>query len=162
MSMSMMPISKTGSEKVKEKLEEKKREFETLPAIIKEAREKGDLKENAEYHAAREKQGMLQAEIRKLSGDISLARIIDASSLPADVVTFGKSVTVQNEEDKDQTSTFHVVGPAETSFFKDSISVASAMGRALLSKKKGDVVEVKSPSGSTHYRILSIDYYNFS
>lgn len=160
--MSVMPISKIGSEKVKKKLEEKKKEFETLPGIIKQAREKGDLKENAEYHAAREKQGMLQAEIRKLSGDLSLARVIDPKSLPANVVTFGKSVTIQEEENKDQSSTFHIVGPAETSFFKNSISIASAMGRALLSKKVGDVVEVNSPSGSNHYRVLAIDYYNFS
>lgn len=160
--MSVMPISKIGSEKVKKKLEEKKKEFETLPGIIKQAREKGDLKENAEYHAAREKQGMLQAEIRKLSGDLSLARVIDPNALPANVVTFGKSVTVQSEENKDQSSTFHIVGPAETSFFKNSISIVSAMGRALLSKKVGDVVEVNSPSGSNHYRVLAIDYYNFS
>ena len=82
------PITKKGYDKVKEKLSELKAEFDTLPAIIAEAREKGDLKENAEYHAAREKQGLLQAQISKLESDLAVCEIVDPSKMNKDIVTW--------------------------------------------------------------------------
>ena len=91
------PITKEGYDNVKVKISELKTEFESLPEIIAEAREKGDLKENAEYHAARERQGLLQAQISKLESDLASCEIIDPSKLDKDTVTFGKRVKVKDK-----------------------------------------------------------------
>lgn len=159
--MQLMPISQAGKEKVIARLEEVKKEFETLPDIIRRAREKGDLKENAEYHAAREKQGFLQAEINKLSSDISNARVVDPLTLPKDIVTFGKKVTLCAEKNPQEKSVFNIVGPGESPYFENSISINSTMARALLRKKVNEIVDVHSPSGTHVYRILSIEFFKF-
>ncbi|MEI0529981.1 transcription elongation factor GreA [Brachyspira pilosicoli] len=149
------PITKEGYDKVKEKLSELKAEFDTLPAIIAEAREKGDLKENAEYHAAREKQGLLQAQISKLESDLAVCEIVDPSKMNKDIVTFGKRVKVK---DKNSNAVFEyrIVGELEADMSKNEITIVTPIARGLLTKKVGDVVTIKVPAGDKVLEILEI------
>lgn len=149
------PITKEGYEKVKEKLSELKAEFDTLPAIIAEAREKGDLKENAEYHAAREKQGLLQAQISKLESDLAVCEIVDPSKMNKDIVTFGKRVKVK-DKNSNAVSEYRIVGELEADMSKNEITIVTPIARGLLTKKVGDVVTIKVPAGDKVLEILEI------
>ena len=150
------PITKEGYDKVKEKLSELKAEFDTLPAIIAEAREKGDLKENAEYHAAREKQGLLQAQISKLESDLAVCEIVDPSKMNKDIVTFGKRVKVK-DKNSDTVSEYRIVGELEADMSKNEITIVTPIARGLLTKKVGDVVTIKVPAGDKVLEILEIN-----
>ena len=152
----MFPITQIGQEKIRKKIHSVKDEFDTLPAIIAEAREKGDLKENAEYHAAKERQGMLNAQLIHLNSQVQDAKVIDPSVLPNDTVTFGKKITLENLTSNSEEK-FVIVGPAETEFYKDSLSVTSDLAKGLLGQKKGDEVNVVVPSGEKKYKIISVD-----
>lgn len=149
------PITKEGYDKVKEKLSELKAEFDTLPAIIAEAREKGDLKENAEYHAAREKQGLLQAQISKLESDLAVCEIVDPSKMNKDIVTFGKRVKVK-DKNTNAVSEYRIVGELEADMSKNEITIVTPIARGLLTKKVGDVVTIKVPAGDKVLEILEI------
>ena len=149
------PITKKGYDKVKEKLSELKAEFDTLPAIIAEAREKGDLKENAEYHAAREKQGLLQAQISKLESDLAVCEIVDPSKMNKDIVTFGKRVKVK-DKNTNLVSEYRIVGELEADMSKNEITIVTPIARGLLTKKVGDVVTIKVPAGDKVLEILEI------
>ncbi len=149
------PITKKGYDKVKEKLSELKAEFDTLPAIIAEAREKGDLKENAEYHAAREKQGLLQAQISKLESDLAVCEIVDPSKMNKDIVTFGKRVKVK-DKNSNAVSEYRIVGELEADMSKNEITIVTPIARGLLTKKVGDVVTIKVPAGDKVLEILEI------
>ncbi|MEI0580148.1 transcription elongation factor GreA [Brachyspira pilosicoli] len=149
------PITKEGYDKVKEKLSELKAEFDTLPAIIAEAREKGDLKENAEYHAAREKQGLLQAQISKLESDLAVCEIVDPSKMNKDIVTFGKRVKVK-DKNTNSVSEYRIVGELEADMSKNEITIVTPIARGLLTKKVGDVVTIKVPAGDKVLEILEI------
>lgn len=149
------PITKKGYDKVKEKLSELKAEFDTLPAIIAEAREKGDLKENAEYHAAREKQGLLQAQISKLESDLAVCEIVDPSKMNKDIVTFGKRVKVK-DKNSNVVSEYRIVGELEADMSKNEITIVTPIARGLLTKKVGDVVTIKVPAGDKVLEILEI------
>ena len=149
------PITKEGYDKVKEKLSELKAEFDTLPAIIAEAREKGDLKENAEYHAAREKQGLLQAQISKLESDLAVCEIVDPSKMNKDIVTFGKIVKVK-DKNSNAVSEYRIVGELEADMSKNEITIVTPIARGLLTKKVGDVVTIKVPAGDKVLEILEI------
>lgn len=149
------PITKEGYDKVKEKLSELKAEFDTLPAIIAEAREKGDLKENAEYHAAREKQGLLQAQISKLESDLAVCEIVDPSKMNKDIVTFGKRVKVK-DKNSDTVSEYRIVGELEADMSKNEITIVTPIAKGLLTKKVGDVVTIKVPAGDKVLEILEI------
>lgn len=149
------PITKEGYDKVKEKLSELKAEFDTLPAIIAEAREKGDLKENAEYHAAREKQGLLQAQISKLESDLAVCEIVDPSKMNKDIVTFGKKVKVK-DKNSNAVSEYRIVGELEADMSKNEITIVTPIARGLLTKKVGDVVTIKVPAGDKVLEILEI------
>ena len=149
------PITKEGYDKVKEKLSELKAEFDTLPAIIAEAREKGDLKENAEYHAAREKQGLLQAQISKLESDLAVCEIVDPSKMNKDIVTFGKRVKVK-DKNSNAVSEYRIVGELEADMSKNEITIVTPIARGLLTKKGGDVVTIKVPAGDKVLEILEI------
>ncbi|MEI0609520.1 transcription elongation factor GreA [Brachyspira pilosicoli] len=149
------PITKEGYDKVKEKLSELKAEFDTLPAIIAEAREKGDLKENAEYHAAREKQGLLQAQISKLESDLAVCEIVDPSKMNKDIVTFGKRVKVK-DKNSNTVSEYRIVGELEADMSKNEITIVTPIARGLLTKKVGDVVTIKVPAGDKVLEILEI------
>ena len=150
------PITKEGYDKVKEKLSELKAEFDTLPAIIAEAREKGDLKENAEYHAAREKQGLLQAQISKLESDLAVCEIVDPSKMNKGIVTFGKRVKVK-DKNTNSVSEYRIVGELEADMSKNEITIVTPIARGLLTKKVGDVVTIKVPAGDKVLEILEIN-----
>ncbi len=149
------PITKEGYDKAKSKLAELKAEFETLPAIIAEAREKGDLKENAEYHAAKEKQGLLNAQISKLESDLAGCEIIDPANLDKDTVTFGKRVKVK-DKNRNAVFEYRIVGELEADMSKNEITIVTPIAKGLLSKKVGDVVTIKVPAGDKVLEILEI------
>ena len=132
---------------------------EERPAIIKaiaEAREHGDLSENAEYHSAREKQSFIEGRIKEIEGVISLAEVIDPSKLSGSV-KFGARVTVV-DEDTDEEKTWQIVGEHEANIEKGLLIVRSPIARALIGKDEGDTVEVRTPGGEKSYEILRIDY----
>ena len=151
----VFPITQEGYDHLKEKLADLKTAFDKMPQIIATARAKGDLKENADYHAAREKQGMLKAEIDKLSSDLTGAKVIDPATLPKDTVTFGKEVTLA-QENKKGLVTYAIVGPAETDTAENKISVTSQIAKGLLGKKQGDVCAIRVPAGTKTYTIKKI------
>ena len=150
------PITQSGYENALIKLAELKKEFEKLPAIIAEAREKGDLKENAEYHAAKERQGMLQASISKFESDIAGSEIIDPATLPENTVTFGKKVTV-NDKTSGKTTSYKVLGDLESDINQGIISITTPIARGLVGKSVGDTVTIKVPAGDKILEIISIE-----
>ncbi|MCA0962553.1 transcription elongation factor GreA [Salipiger bermudensis] len=129
------------------------------PAVIQaiaEARELGDLKENAEYHSAREKQGFIEGRIKEIEAVMSLAEVIDPTKLSGSV-KFGATVKVV-DEDTDEEKTWQIVGEHEANIDKGLLNVKSPIARALIGKEEGDSVEVRTPGGEKSYEILSIDY----
>ncbi len=143
-------------------LEEEQRRLqeEERPAIIQAiaaAREHGDLSENAEYHAARERQSFVEGRLAELKSIISLAEIIDPKTLSGDVVRFGATVELADEE-TDAESTYQIVGTHEADINKGRLSVTAPLARALIGKSLGDSVEVVSPGGSKFYEIIKVDY----
>lgn len=130
------------------------------PAIIKAiaiAREHGDLKENAEYHAARERQSFVEGRLSELKSIISLAEIIDPAALSGDVVRFGASVELADEE-TDAESSYQIVGTHEADVNNGRLSITAPLARALIGKSLGDSIEVVSPGGSKFYEIIKVDY----
>lgn len=154
-----VPMTKNGAERLREELDRLKRE--ERPRIIKaiaEAREHGDLKENAEYHAAREQQSFAEGRIREIEGKLSHAQIIDIASLPAsDKVIFGTTVTLINIE-TDEEVRYQIVGDDEADVKSGKISVASPLSRALIGKEVGDEIQVQTPAGLTEYEIEAVEY----
>jgi len=129
------------------------------PAIIQaiaEAREHGDLSENAEYHSAREKQSFIEGRIKEIEGILSLAEVIDPAALSG-TIKFGATVTVV-DEDTDEEKTWQIVGEHEANIEKGLLNVKSPIARALIGKDEGDSVEVRTPGGEKAYEILSIVY----
>jgi transcription elongation factor GreA len=129
------------------------------PAVIQaiaEARELGDLKENAEYHSAREKQGFIEGRIKEIEAVMSLAEVIDPTKLSG-AVKFGATVKVV-DEDTDEEKTWQIVGEHEANIDKGLLNIKSPIARALIGKEEGDSVEVRTPGGEKSYEILSIDY----
>ena len=132
---------------------------EDRPAIIKaiaEAREHGDLSENAEYHAAKEKQGFIEGRIKELEGLIGLADVIDPSKMSG-AVKFGATVQIV-DEDTDEEKTYQIVGEAEANIEKGLLNIKSPLARALIGKEEGDSVEVRTPGGERSYEILKIEF----
>ena len=128
-----------------------------ISEAIKEAREKGDLKENAEYHAAREQQSFVEGRIKDIEGKLSNAQIIDISRMPvSDKVIFGTTVVVADESNKK--ITYKIVGEDEADLKKGKISVTSPISRALVGKNEGDDVTIKTPSGNIQYEIIEVKY----
>ncbi len=129
------------------------------PAVIRaiaEAREHGDLSENAEYHAAREKQSFIEGRVKELEALISLAEVIDPSKFSG-TVKFGATVTLVDEETSEE-KTYQIVGEPEADIERNMLNIRSPLARALIGKDKGDSVEVKTPGGTRGYEILSIRY----
>ncbi len=130
------------------------------PAIINAiavAREHGDLKENAEYHAAKDKQGFIEGRIQELESKLSLAQIIDPCTLSGDTVKFGCTITIVNE-DTDEESCYQIVGEDEADIKSGKLSISAPLARAMIGKECGDVFEVQAPSGAKSYEILKIEY----
>ena len=130
------------------------------PAVIKaisEAREHGDLSENAEYHAARERQSFIEGRVQELEDRLSRAEVIDASKLNGETVKFGATITLA-DEDTEEESTYQIVGQYEADINKGLLSVGAPLARALIGKSVGDSVEVSTPGGSKAYEILKVEY----
>ena len=130
------------------------------PAVIRaiaEARSHGDLSENAEYHAARERQSFIEGRIQELEEIISLAEVIDPSTLSGDQVKFGAHVSLVDEETEKET-TYQIVGQHEADLKQKRLSVSSPLGKALIGKKKGDSISVPAPGGDRAYEILQVRY----
>jgi len=130
------------------------------PAVTKAigiAREHGDLKENAEYHAARERQSFIEGRVLELEAVISHADVIDPSKLSGDVVRFGATVQLLDEE-TDAEKIYQIVGQHESSIENGKMSVSSPLARAIIGKKLGDSIEVMAPGGSKFYEIIKVDY----
>jgi transcription elongation factor GreA len=126
-------------------------------SAISEAREHGDLSENAEYHAAKERQGWIEGQIADIEDKISRAQVIDVSKLNGNQVMFGATVTVV-DEDTEEESRYQIVGEHEADVKAGKVSVASPIARSLISKEVGDVVEVNTPGGVKAYEILKVEW----
>ncbi len=156
--MSNFPITKKGHEKLLEEIKSLK--VHERPAVIQaiaEAREFGDLSENAEYHAAREKQSMIEGRILDLEDKVARSEIIDVMKLSGDVIKFGATVTLI-DEDTDEQSSYVIVGEYEADISRRRISISSPIAKALIGKKAGDLVEVITPRGSKSYEVVSVEY----
>ena len=155
--MEKIPFTPSGLSRLKEELHTlKSTERQAVIKAIAEAREHGDLSENAEYHAAREKQSFIEGRITELEDVTSRAEIVDLTRLTGETVTFGTKVVIADEV-TDEESTYVIVGPYEADIEKNLISTASPIARALIGKSVGDSVEVRTPRGSHHYEIVSIE-----
>ncbi|HHU95206.1 MAG TPA: transcription elongation factor GreA [Alcaligenaceae bacterium] len=157
--MSAIPLTAQGAERLKAEIHRLKTvERPDVINAIAEARAQGDLSENAEYDAARERQAFVEGRIRELEGTISNAQIIDPTSLSVgDKVVFGATVTIEDLDSGSQV-TYQIVGDVEADIRENRISVSSPVARALIGKSTGDVVEVQAPGGMREYEILTIEY----
>jgi transcription elongation factor GreA len=153
-----IPMTKEGYEKKKGDLD-RMTNFEMIEVAkrIATAREMGDLSENAEYHAAREDQGMLQARIDSLKDSLSRAMIVDKSTLPTDIVVFGAKVKVK-DLDMSEVEIFHLVGPGEEDYDSNKILTNSPIGQGLLGKKIGDIVNIQVPMGTLRFEVMEISF----
>ncbi len=157
--MSTVPITKRGAELLKEELQRlKSKERPAVINAIAEARAQGDLSENAEYDAAKEKQSFIEGRIAELEGKLSAAQIIDPATLDAEGrVVFASTVSLEDLE-SGQKVTYQIVGEDEADIKESKVSVTSPIARALIGKHAGDVVEVNAPSGPREYEILDVKY----
>jgi transcription elongation factor GreA len=156
--MEKIPMTAAGFERLEKELRQLK--MVDRPAVIEaisEARAHGDLKENAEYHAAKEKQSFIEGRLQELDAVISRAEIIDIKALSADSIKFGATVTVVDEETEEKI-TYQIVGDYEADIKRNLISTSAPIGRALIGKKKGASVEVITPKGPRFYEVLEIIY----
>lgn len=151
-----MPMLQAGYDKITAQLRDLKAERPLIIDAIEEARAHGDLSENAEYHAAKERQGQVEASIADLEDKLSRAQIIDPATLSGDKVVFGATVTLQDEDDKPVR--YQIVGQAEADAKLGMISYNSPLGRALIGRQVGEEVEVSVPSGDKFYLIDSIEF----
>lgn len=153
-----IPMTAEGLEPLKEELHQLKTvDRYAVIKQISEAREHGDLSENAEYHAARERQSFIEGRILELEDVVSRADVIDPSKLGGKIVRFGAYVTLADVETDDE-ATYQLVGPYEADLKKNKISVQSPLGRALIGKTEGDTAEVSAPGGSKGYEVLKVKF----
>ncbi|MEM9365404.1 MAG: transcription elongation factor GreA [Planctomycetota bacterium] len=152
-----VPMTREGYNKIKAEIDRLENvEMPAVSAKIAEAREEGDLKENAEYHAQRENQGLLQAKIYELRDKVARARIVDKSQLPKDEVVFGCTVTVEDLAYGDEEE-FTLVGEGEEDYDAGKILVTSPLGQGLIGKKVGDTAEIEAPAGMMKFKVLKIE-----
>lgn len=155
--MEKIPMTRAGNQLLDEEL--KRLKSVERPAIIQaiaEARELGDLSENAEYHSAREKQSFIEGRIKELEGILSLAEVIDTAKLSGSI-KFGATVTLV-DEDTEEKKTYQIVGEVEADLERGLLNIRSPLARALIGKDEGDSVEVHTPGGQRSYEVLSIRY----
>ncbi len=155
--MSSIPISIEGFARVKQELAKLEAMRPEVIQAIKEAREEGDLKENAGYDAARERQGLLEAKITYIKSRMPEFNVIDLNTMGGDKVCYGATVVIENI-DTGEMREYTLLGPDETDYVKGSISVFSPVARALLGKEAGDEAVVDAPKGRIEYEIISIDF----
>jgi transcription elongation factor GreA len=154
--MERVPMLAEGYEKLTANLQALRQERPKIVDAIEEARAHGDLSENAEYHAAKERQGQVEAQIAEIEDRVSRAQIIDPASLSGDKVVFGATVTVLDDDDKPQR--YQIVGMTEADARQGRISYDSPLGRALIGKQVGEEVEVTVPSGDRFYQVKKIEF----
>jgi len=153
-----VPMTREGYERLK--AEVTRLETEELPVItqrLADARAEGDLKENAEYHAQRENQGMMMAKISQIKTKLAKAEIVDTSTLPKDIVAVGAAVSVKDLEFGDE-ETFTLVGAGDEDYQTGKILLTSPIGQSLLGKKVGEVAEVNAPAGLLKFEVLAITF----
>ncbi|MBQ4566552.1 MAG: transcription elongation factor GreA [Desulfovibrio sp.] len=155
--MATIPISRQGFKKLEEELARLKSERPAIIQAIKEAREEGDLRENAGYDAARERQGMAEARINYIESRMALYQVIDLDTLGGDKAIFGATVEVE-DVDSGESKKFTILGPDEADPSRGSISYMSPVGQALLGKEEGEEVTVDIPRGRVTYEIISITF----
>ena len=156
--MQKVPMTKKGAERLQEELKNLKNvERPAVIAAIAEARGHGDLSENAEYHAAREKQSFIEGRIQELEYAVSCAEVIDTATLSGDNIVFGATVVLMDEETEAE-QTYQIVGQYEADLERGLISIQSPLARALIGKSVGDSVDVASPKGARSYEILNVEY----
>src|ERR1700743_3970028 len=156
--MSKIPMTAEGFVRLEDELRHLK--SVERPAVIRaiaEAREHGDISENAEYHAARERQSFIEGRVMELEDKIARAEVIDVSKLSGKVIKFGATVTLEDEETEEKT-VYQIVGEDEANISKGLLSVTSPVARALISKTIGDNVEVSTPRGARSYEIVKVQY----
>ena len=157
--MSRAPITAKGALRLRAELEELKSvKRPAVIAAIAEARAHGDLKENAEYHAAREQQGFIEGRIKHLEGELSHAQVIDIATLTAgDKVVFGATVELA-DVDTDEQKTYQIVGDLEADIKQGLIAISSPVARAMIGKHEGDSISIDAPAGTREYEIISVKY----
>lgn len=156
--MSSVPMTLTGKKKLEEELKQLK--FTERPKVIQEiaeARSHGDLSENAEYDAAREKQGFIEGRIKDLEDKIARAQVVDPSQIKTDRIVFGASIQVKDLE-TDEVKHYQIVGVDESNVKEGKLSIESPIARQLLNKKEGDTVTIRVPKGELEYEVISIRY----
>lgn len=156
--MEKVPMTKPGYDSLNAELKELKEV--ARPAVIRaiaEAREHGDLSENAEYHAARERQSFIEGRVQELEGLISRADVIDPTKIAGDTIKFGATIVIV-DEDTDEEKTYQIVGEPEANIEKGKLNMRSPLARAMIGKEEGDSVSVNTPGGGRSYEILSIKY----
>jgi transcription elongation factor GreA len=158
MSMERVPMTVAGLKSLEEELQRLKAvERPRIIAAISEARAHGDLSENAEYHAAKEAQGLNEARVAELEDKISRAEVIDTSKLSGDTIKFGATVSLEDEDTGDKVK-YTIVGDLEANLRDGKISISSPIARALIGKAKGDIVEVTTPKGSRSFAVLKVEW----
>jgi transcription elongation factor GreA len=154
--MERVPMLAEGYETLTANLQALRQERPKIVDAIEEARAHGDLSENAEYHAAKERQGQVEAQIAEIEDRVSRAQIIDPASLSGDRIVFGATVTILDDDDKP--NRYQIVGQTEADAKQGRISYDSPLGRALIGKQVGDEVEVTVPSGDRFYLVDKIEF----
>ena len=155
--MEKVPLTRTGAVRLEAEMTKLKSvERPTIIRAIAEARELGDLKENAEYHSAREKQGFIEGRIKELESILGRADIIDPASLSG-TVKFGATVTLV-DEDTDEEKTYQVVGEPEADIESGKLNMRSPLARAMIGKEEGDSIEFRTPGGTRSYEILAVKF----
>ena len=156
--MSQVPLTARGAKLLQDELKALKTERPEISAAIATARAHGDIKENAEYHAAKEQQGLAEARIRDIEGKLSNAHIIELDKVnAAGRVVFGATVHLANIDTDDKTR-YHLVGEDEADIKSGLLSIGSPIARALIGKEEGDIVEVVTPGGTATYEITAVEY----
>jgi len=158
MSMERVPMTAEGFKKLEAELHRlKSEERPRIIQAISEARSHGDLSENAEYHSAKEAQGLNEARVAELEDKMSRAEVIDTTKLSGDSIKFGATVTLVDEDTEEKVK-YKIVGDLEASVKDGKISISSPIARALIGKSKGDTAEVTTPKGSRSYEVIKVEW----
>ena len=152
------PITPGGAQKLRDELQHRKSvERPAITAMIAEARAHGDLSENAEYHAAKERQGFNEGRIKEIEDKLARAEIIDPAKLEGDKIAFGATVKLFNTETEEEV-TYQILGADEADINAGSVSITSPIARSLLGKEAGDEVKIRTPAGERVYEVLEVEF----